>query len=221
MASSLHRRLLLAACLAGIGASNSVAHGLAAEVSDFSLGIGYAHLSIGDSDSELSSENAFRLEFASTFAPIPDLPQLRLGGAFGIAAVLDNKERTIISDGGLVIAGSADIPLVFLEPELRLSWRQYLGETFYIEPGIAGGGVFAHLDIDNDDDDDTTVDDPSYDEWDQVFSARAFINVGFEVSGGFAGFQFSYLRGGDLELAQNAAGATEEFYVGFFGALAF
>lgn len=211
--------LLATAALALMGPPASTALAEATEATDFSLGIGYAYLSVGDSDSELHAEDAIRFDAAFTFAPIPAAPQLRLGAAFGLAAVLDNSERTIISNGGLVIAGSNSVPLLFLEPELRLSWRQYIGDTVFIEPGIGVGGVFGHLDID--DDDDTDGQDNSFSEWDQSVSGRAFVNLGFEVSGGIAGFQASYMRGGELDFAENASGEVEEFYIGFFGGLQF
>ena len=189
------------------------------EVSDFTLGIGYANISIGDSNSLLHSEDALRFDAAVSFAPFPELPQLRLGGGFGVAMVLDNTRRTIISDDGIVYIGSSDVPLLLLEPELRLSWRQYIGDTgeFFVEPGVGVGGVFANLSIDADD----TGTDESFDEWESAVTARAFVNVGFEVTGGMAGFQASYMRGGDLNFAENAGGDIDEFYLGIFGALRF
>ncbi|MGB7157485.1 MAG: hypothetical protein WBD40_05430 [Tepidisphaeraceae bacterium] len=186
---------------------------------DFSLGIGYAYVSVGDSDSVLHSENALRFDSAASFSPFANLPQLRLGAAFGVAMVLDNSQRTIISNGGLIIAGSSSIPLLLLEPEARLSWRQYFGDAdeFFVEPGVGVGGVFANLSVDADD----SSTGESFDEWESAFTARAFVNVGFEVTGGVAGIQASYMQGGDLDFAENAGGDVSEFYIGVFGALRF
>ena len=90
-------------------------------------------------------------EPAVTFSPFQNLPQLRLGGDVGVTMVLDNSSRTLIIDNGNTIyRGSSDVPLWLLEPELRLSWRQYFGDahTFFIEPGVAGGVAFGFLDLD-------------------------------------------------------------------------
>jgi len=187
---------------------------------EFSLGIGYAHIAIGDSsESVLDSEGALRFDGSLSYAPLEGLPQLRVGFALGVSLVLDDSERAIISDGGLVVVGSSDVPLWLLEPEFRLSWQQFLGseQNFFIEPGVGVGGVFANLSID--DEDSPTGD--SFDEWDSGLSARVFLNVGMIVEGGLAGLQFSYMRGESLDLAENASGEVEQFYVGFFGALRF
>ena len=184
---------------------------------EFSLGIGYAHLGIGGSDSLLDSEDALHFDAALMYSLIPDVPQLRLGFGFGVSMVLDDSERVIISgDNGLIIAGSSDVPLYLLEPEFRLSWQQYLGadQSFFIEPGIGVGWVFGNLNVD-------TESGQSFDEWDSSVSARAFLNVGFQVEGGIAGIQASYMWADSLDFAENAGGEVEEFYIGFYGALRF
>jgi hypothetical protein len=186
---------------------------------EFALGIGYAQVSIGDSDSLLDSEDALRFDSALSVSPFPDVPQLRLGAALGFVLTLDNSQRAIVSDGGLIVVGSSDVPLFLFEPEVRLSWQQPFGEGggFFVEPGIGAGGVYANLSIDADDSPSGT----SFDESDWSFSARAFLNVGFLVEGGVAGVQASYMWADDLHLAANAGGDVSEFYVGIFGALRF
>ena len=184
---------------------------------EFSFGIGYAHISVADS--VLESEDALRFDPAVSFAPFAKLPQLRFGAALGVSLVLDSSERAIISNGGVVIVGHSDVPLWFLEPELRASWRQYFGNQgqFFVEPGIAGGAMIGELHIDADD---TSVGE-SFDEWATTGAARAFLNIGARVTGGLAGIELSYLRGGTLDFAENASGDLEQFYIGFFGAIRF
>src|SRR4051812_33070914 len=165
---------------------------------EFALGIGYAHLRIGGSGSTLHSEDALRFDPVLSFAPLQQVPQLRLGGAFGFALVFDDSQRAIVSnDNGLTVVGSNDVPLVTLEPEARISWRQYLdrGHTFFVEPGVGAGAVFGYLSIGPG----NNASGPSINEWDQTWSARAFVNVGWRVEGGVAGLQMSYMRGGDLD----------------------
>ncbi len=187
---------------------------------EFSLGIGYAHMSIGDSGSSvLDSEDALRFDGALSYAPSPQVSQLRIGAAIGVSLVLDDSQRAIISDGGLVIVGSSEVPLYLIEPEFRVSWQQFFGAVrhFYIEPGVGVGGVIGNLSLDADD----TGSGESFSESDAALSARVFLNVGFRAENGYAGLQASYMRGGDLEFAENAGGEVEEFYVGFFGCLRF
>ena len=190
---------------------------------DFGAGVGYANINIGDSDSPLDSEDALRFEFWGSFSPFPDVPQLRLGAAFGTGIVFDSGEQTVISNGGIVVVSSSDVPLLTFEPEARLSWRQTFGDSgFFIEPGIAGGGFIANLDFDDEDDfDDFDDDDDDFDEWDATWAARAFINIGIQHGAGAGGIQASYLRGGDLDLGGDAEGDVEEFYIGIFGTVRF
>src|SRR5687767_15568031 len=95
---------------------------------EFGLGIGYANVSIGGSESPLDSEDTLRFDGWLSVAPFEAVPQLRLGGAMGFVLALDNSERAIISNGGVLIVGSSDIPLFMFEPEVRLSWQQTFGE---------------------------------------------------------------------------------------------
>jgi hypothetical protein len=185
---------------------------------EFGLGIGYTQVSIGGSDSPLDSEDAVRFDLALSIAPLPAVPQLRLGGALGFVLALDNSQRTIVSDGGLVIVGSSDVPLFLFEPEVRVSWQQTFGDGgFYVEPGIGVGFVYVNLSVDAGD----PPFEQSFDESDTAFSTRAFINVGFAVEGGVAGIQASYMWADDVDLAANVGGELNEFYVGIFGALRF
>jgi hypothetical protein len=183
--------------------------------SEFYLGIGYAHVKIGDEGSVLDSEDLIRFDGGFTINPFQRVPQLRLGFGLGVGMDLDDsKSVVIVRNGQLLAFSSSDIPLLLIEPEFRVSWQQWFGK-WYIEPGIGVGGVFANLSLESDDGTET------FDEWDSSFSGRAFVHVGFAVQGGLAGLQASYMRAGDISFADNAGGEVEEFYIGFFGALQF
>ena len=186
--------------------------------SEFALSLGYANISLGSS-SVIDSEGAFRFEPSLTFVPFRDLPQLRVGGDCGVTMVLDNSQRAIISNGGQVIfAGSSDIPLWVLEPELRISWRQSFGEdkSFFIEPGVAGGVAFGFLELDADD-----GSGKSYDADSSTAFGRVFLRAGGRYENGMIGVEASYLAGGNLNFGGNASGDLSEFYVGFFASLSF
>ena len=191
---------------------------------EFSLGIGYARV-VFDGDDTLDDVDAVHFDPVLSFAPLQALPPLRLGAAVGFTVSLDDVGGSVSSGGddGLVIIGAGDSALLLFEPELRLSWRQPLGSEevgFFVEPGVAGGGTFAWLDFD-----DEAVaeaggsDDP--DEWDATFHGRAFLRAGLRVSGGIAGLEAGYLRGGEIDFGGDAGGEVEEFYIGIFGALKF
>jgi hypothetical protein len=185
---------------------------------EFSAGIGYAHLSIGNSESVLSDENALRFEFSASFSPLQKLPQLRLGAAIGTSLVFDDSDMAVVSSGGVVIVGHSTVPQFTVEPEARISWRQPLGNgAWYVEPGFGFGGAIAHLDVNAD----QTSSNQSVSETGAAFAGRAFVNVGFNTGGGFAGVQLSYLGSGNLDLVDNASGDLDEFYFGLFGSLRF
>ena len=117
-----------------------------------------------------------------------------------------NSQRTIISrNGTLIFAGSSDVPLWLLEPELRVSWRQYFGDNFFVEPGVAGGIAFGFFSLNPADG--GTGD--SYEKDDSTVFGRVFLRAGARVSGG------------KLDFGGGAAGDLSEFYIGIFGALSF
>jgi hypothetical protein len=185
---------------------------------EFSLGIGYANVSLSDS-SVIDGENALHFEPTLSVSPIQQLPQLRLATNVGVTLVLDNSTRTIVSgDNGLIYRGSSDVPLWLLEPELRISWRQYLGEPHmvFIEPGVGVGYAFGFLELESDD----IFTDP-YDADDGTVFGRAFLRAGARVTGGMAGIEASWLAGESLDFGGNASGDLSEFYVGIFGSISF
>ena len=206
--------LILCLMTASVLAQEAPMEGMA----EFSLGVGYANVSLSSSD-VIDNEGALRFEPAITFSPIRDLPQFRLGADVGVTLVLDNSSRTIISgDDGLIYTGSSDIPLWLLEPEVRLSWRQFFGEhkQFFIEPGLSGGVAFGFLDLDS-----TTGDSDSYDASDCTLFGRVSLRAGAQVTGGIAGIEASWLAGDNLDLGGNASGDLNMLYIGIFGALMF
>lgn len=206
---------LAAATAVVLSATRAVALDSDEFTSEFSLGVGYSHVSIGDNNSAIDSEDLLRFDGAFSINPFSRVPQLRLGFALGVGMDFDNsKGVVIVRNGQLTAFSSSDIPLLLIEPEFRLSWQQWFGK-WYVEPGVGVGGVFANLNLESDDGAET------FDEWDSSLSGRVFLNVGFAVQGGVAGFQGSYMRAGDISFADNLGGEVEEFYIGFFGAMQF
>ena len=186
-------------------------------MSEFSLGMGYANVTLEDSPI-IDSESGFRFEPSLSFSPLAgSLPQLRLGVATGFTLVLDDSERALISnDGQLIFFGSSDVPLWLVEPELRMSWRQWFGDAWFVEAGVGGGFAFGFLELDAPD-----GSEDSYEENDAAAFGRAFFRAGARVTGGIAGVEGWWLTGDTLDFGGNAAGDLEEWYIGIFGALMF
>jgi hypothetical protein len=186
---------------------------------EFSMSIGYGNISLG-SNSGFEDQSGLHLQPEWSFSPLQKLPQLRLGADIGSTIVFDNSSRTvIINNGGTVIAGSSSIPLWTLEPELTLSWRQAFGanQRFFIEPGIAGGGMFGFLSIHSD-----VYPYNSYSKSAETGYGKAFLRSGFVIPGGIVGVEGSYLSGGDLDFGGSSTfGKVTEYYVGIFGTIQF
>ena len=190
---------------------------------EFAMGVGYAKVEFSSDDGTLDDADAIHFDPVLSFAPVRALPPLRVGAAVGISFTLEDVGGVISSGGGggfIFITG--DTGLMLFEPELRLSWRQALGPEeagFFVEPGIAGGGTFALLDFDDEEVFEAGgPEDP--DEWASTFHARAFLRAGMRVSGGVAGLEAGYMRGGELDFGATS-GEIQEFYIGIFGALKF
>ena len=192
---------------------------------EFSLGIGYSRVDFGGASPLLEGRDGIHINPVVSFAPLADLPQPRLGGAVGWSIALDDTRGALVSnDGGLFFASTSDVTFMMLVPELRLSWRQPLGEgeSWFIEPGVAAGAAVAWLDVgDPKDMPPTGADLNSFSDWDSSFQWKVFLRAGTHVSNGLAGVEAHYLRGGELNFADNVGGEPEEFYIGIFGALRF
>jgi hypothetical protein len=185
--------------------------------SEFLLGVGYSNISVGSS--LLSNEGAVHFNPSLTFAPFQRLPQLRMGANVGVSLVLDNSSRTLIIDNGQVLfIGSSDVPLWTLEPEACISWRQNFGHSneFYIEPGVAGGGMFGFLHLQSEEENVA-----NYDANSQTGYGKVFLRAGLRVPYGSAGIEGSYLAGGRMNFGNGISGDVQEWYIGIFGALEF
>jgi hypothetical protein len=191
---------------------------------EFSAGVGYSRVIFSGTRNVLDDLDGVHFNPALSFSPLRDaLPQVRLGAGVGFTATLDDVGGVVSSGGGLVAVGTGDTFLFLFEPEVQLSWRQPLGPEewgFFLEPGVAAGGTIAWLDTD------ATAfheaggtGDP--DEWDAVFSARAFLRAGFRMGAGYGGLEASWLRAQALDFGHHTGGDLGEFYIGFVGAIRF
>ena len=214
----LQRRRALAATAAVLAlatAASVSAQSVDDGSSEFALSIGYANVGLGSSSS-LDSQDALRWETSLTFAPLRQLPQLRLGGDVGVSLVLEDSTTIFISrNGQTIFAGTSQVPLWTIEPELRLSWRQsFANGAFFVEPGVAGGLAWGFLDLHDDAGNSYSADS-------STAFGRVFLRAGARVSGGLAGIEASYAAGGNMNFGGDASGDFREFYIGIFGSLSF
>jgi hypothetical protein len=186
---------------------------------ELSVSLGYSNLSLHSSSAD--DEGALHFAPGLSISPIPTLlPQLRLGADLGASLVFDSSLNTIvINNGQTTITGSSSIPLWFLEPEVRLSWRQTFGkegEGVFVEPGIAGGGAFGFLDIEGNDGSGS-----SYSASSSTAYGRAFLRAGGVCGTGIFGLEGSYLQGGNMDFGGGIAGRFREYYIGVFASFRF
>lgn len=192
---------------------------------EFALGIGYTRIDFDDGGALLEGRDGIHFNPVVSFAPFEGLRQLRLGAGVGWSIALDDTRGALVSrDGQLFFASSSDVTFMLLEPELRVSWRQWFGEdeAFYVEPGVAVGAAFGWLDVgDSTDDPPSPADDNSFSDWDGGFAWKAFLRAGTRVSDGLAGIEMHYMAAERLEWGDDLGGDPEEFYIGIFGSLRF
>lgn len=176
--------LLLAPCLGLCVFTCGSARAAAPGSPEFALGLGASLLNT--EGNELGDDVGPWAEVRFSIAPLPKLQPLRLGFGLEFSYQSEKVESAISSE-------TADLFLI--TPEVQLSWRQSLGERFYVEPGVGVGALIGVVDLFGAQED-------------TEFSARPFVRFGYQTwnwSGGIeVGYQFSSLDfGGGSSDVQN------------------
>lgn len=187
---------------------------------EFLLGVGYTRINFEGTNVLIDDRDGVHLDPVFSFSPFDGLPQLRLGAGVGFSAALDDVRGATVVDGSDTFFVSGDEATLFLfEPEVRVSWRHEFGEddAFFVEAGVGGGAVIGWLQAG--DGDVEGPDDADLDVADVTPMGRVLLRAGLRVTGGLAGIEASYLRGGSMDFADGVEGDIGEFYVGIFGAL--
>ena len=190
----MHRSLLSAIVLAAavFFSFSAPAYARDAEVS---LSLGGSQIFLDDADDEdpFDEEWGIRLEPSFTLAPFESVPELRLGGGIAFNFYFDEVDTGF---------AEIDANLYLYTPEFLVSWRQRLGEQFYIEPGVGLGWAIGQLDTDFDN------------ETGNGYSIRPFVRLGYQMERWSIGAEAGY-RFGELEF-DDAEGDYEELNVGVF-----
>ena len=186
----------------------------AATASDRDLGfsIGYAQLSVDDTTlQDLDSQSGLRFELRGTWAPRDSLPQLRLGLGIGFSFFYDDQ------DSGQTIGGFAEVEdfeqISLIVPEFQATWRQPLGDEWFVEGGVGLGAVIGNFRAGQVIFDDLF--DEDVDEWDVGFGVRPLVRGGYMRNHWLAGLEASYLLT-DLDFGNGLGGDLEELYIGLF-----
>jgi len=213
-------RLSLVGLVACMLAAAGHCHG--ASDGEFLLGAGYTRINFEGSNVLIDDRDGIHIDPVFSFVPLDDVPQLRLGAGVGFSAALDNVRGATVIDGSDTFFVSGDDATLFLfEPEVRVSWRSEFGEgnLYFIEAGVGGGAVIGWLQAG--DGDVGGPDDADLDVADVTPMGRVLLRAGVRLTGGLAGIEASYLRGGSLDFAEGVEGDIGEFYFGIFGAVKF
>lgn len=162
--------------LSAAAISLCVTRAQAASDGEFSIGIGGAQardLGAGEFDNKWGVWVQPRF----SLAPSDDLPNLRLGAGLGFSYFSTTEDD--------FFGGSLDVRLYMFTPEVQVSWRQKIGERFYLEPGVALGVAIGAVDALGSD-------------WGAGYSIRPFVRAGWDFErisiGAEAGYQFGHLE---------------------------
>jgi hypothetical protein len=205
------RRSTCSVCFVALLAGLCVAPA-AARDNELSLTLGYTHLSL---DAELeflditeitSLDDTGGIYGGIRFSRSIFVEQLRLGSGVQVARY---------STDGRAVPGLFEIERErFLEiaPELQLSWRQRIGERFFIEPGIGGGIVIGNYRARGV----TLAGLPQDDvnEWQVGYGVRPFVRIGWELERVVVGLEASH-RWTRIEYDEIDA-STREWMAGAF-----
>ena len=166
-----------------------------AEDPEISLSLGGSQIFFEDAENDdpFEEEWGFRIEPAFMLSPFSQKPELRMGGGVAFAFYSDDADLGFVT---------VDSDLSLITPEFLISWRERLGEKFYIEPGLGLGWMFGELD--------TLFDNESG----NGYSVRPYVRVGYQMERWAVGVEAGY-RFGELEFDE-AEGDIEELNVGLF-----
>jgi hypothetical protein len=152
--------------------------------------------SVSFDDDFIDNEWGVWLAPSFSFSPVSSTPEFRLGAGVSFAWVsVDTDSDT----GTLFNTGDADLYLI--TPELLISWRQPIGDHFYLEPGIGVGAVIGLL-------------DSFGTESDVGYSIRPYIRAGYDAARWSAGMEAAY-RFGQLDLGGGSSD-LQNFSIGVF-----
>jgi hypothetical protein len=180
---------------------------------ELAVGIGYGHLFWdGHNTDQLEEQGGLRMEIRYS-VPVALQPQWRVGAGLGLAFYVSEHGGDVFEEDGILFVRPDDwVQLTNIEPEIQLSFRQPLGDDFYLEPGIAGvfivgnfrrgREVFGFIDED-------------LDRWRVGGGGRLFLRGAYTRGRSSYGIEGSYSYGW-LDFGDDIGGDIQQGYLGFF-----
>ena len=208
MRISDHIRLIVLA----FAAVALLAESARADRPELGLSFGYSHLSLDGNDA-LDGQGGARFEPRVSFEPFDDRPQVRFGFALGFSYFYDERDSGQIVSPPFVFDVDSYEDVFLLSPEFQVSWRQPLGDDWWIEGGVGVGVVFGFYsagDVIFDD-----VVDENVDESDVGLGVRPFIRAAWHGDrwswGAEAQYQYT-----TIDFGGPFGGDASEWYAGLF-----
>jgi hypothetical protein len=186
-----------------------------AQEREFAFSLGFSNLSLDDPEGGLDGQGGNRFEPRYSWQPFDDQPQVRFGFALGFSYFYDESEggQIIAPPFGFDVGNYEDVTL--LTPEFQLSWREPLGEKWWLEGGVGVGPVFGfysagHVIFDEFIDEDVTENDVG-------FGVRPFVRAAWQGERWSWGLEGSY-QWTTIDFGDPYGGNARDWYVGvFFG----
>jgi hypothetical protein len=215
-------RGLILPCALALAASLLLARPAFAQQREFQFGIGYGHLFWdGFNSRELKEQGGVRVDGRVTWcADEHHFPQLRVGAGatLGFYVSNDNRGDVVVVNDLVFFEASNYTQLSLFTPELEVSWRQWLDQRWYLEPGAAatflvgnyvkGEEFLGYVDED-------------IDRWRVGGGGRAFVRLGYNGWDRWSvGLEGSYAYGW-LDFGDDVGGDIQQAYLGIFAAYRF
>lgn len=189
------------------------ARAAAAQDYELAFSLGYGQLSL-DGDANLDGQGGGRFEPRFSWRPFPsDRPEVRFGVGLGFASYYDE------SDAGTIVAPPFDFDVEDYEdislvtPEFQVSWREPLGEKWWVEAGVGVGPVFGFYSAGQVVFDDLIDEDVS--EHDAGLGVRPFVRAAWHNERWSVGLEGSY-QWTTIDFGEAFGGDASEWYVGLF-----
>ena len=179
---------------------------------ELAFSLGYSNLSLDDA-ANLDGQGGGRFEPRLSWQPFADRPQVRFGVGLGFAYYYDESDAgTIVAPPfGFDVDDYEDVAL--LTPEFQISWREPLGDRWWLEGGVGVGPVFGVYSAGQVVFEELV--DEDVDESDVGLGVRPFVRAAWHNERWSIGLEGSY-QWTTIDFGGPYGGDASEWYVGLF-----